>query len=151
MFVDGTSQTAAMSEWTLGLLDSNARDRKRTIFETPQYLVKADEFELFRDECHDVDVALAPPSVRIKGWDWTIAEFGNTVYNHTLPINDASCPNGTAVQQGAFTAGSLHAGGGANVLFVDRHVQWIRQTVSRAVWLAIGSRNGRDFVGRDDY
>ena len=70
---------------------------------------------------------------------------------HTLPINDPSCLYLTAVQQGAWTAGSKHPGGGANVLFVDGHVQWVREGVSRAVWQALGSRNGRETVGADDY
>jgi prepilin-type processing-associated H-X9-DG protein len=152
IFIDGTSQTAAMSEWSLGPLDFEARDRERTIFETPVRLVKRDEFEQFRAACHNLDIRRARPSARIKGQEWTIAEFGNTLYNHVLPINGLSCLNKTAVQQGAFTAGSQHAAGGANVLFVDGHVQWIRDRVSWAVWQALGSRNGHETaVDGQDY
>lgn len=151
IFTDGASQTAAMAEWSLGPLDSRAHDRQRTVFETPIPLTKKGEFERFREVCHDLDIARASPSVRIKGLDWTIAEFGNTLYNHTLPPNDLSCLNKTAVQSGAWTAGSQHPGGGANVLFVDGHVQWLRQGVAPAVWQALGSRNGGEIVGEGAY
>lgn len=136
IFSDGTSQTAAISEWSSGPEIMTTRDRKRTVFETPVRLVTAAEFERFRDLCHRLDIHGATPSARIKGLDWMIGEYGNSLYNHVLPINDSSCLNQTAVQQGAWTAGSQHAGGTANVLFVDGHVQSLRDGVSREVWQA---------------
>jgi prepilin-type processing-associated H-X9-DG protein/prepilin-type N-terminal cleavage/methylation domain-containing protein len=151
IFTDGTSSTAAMSEWNSGPNSRAVRDRKRIVFETTVLLTREGEFERFRQLCHGLDINRATPSVRIKGLDWLIAEFGNTLYNHTMPVNDLSCLNKTAIQQGAWTAGSQHPGGGANVLFVDGHVKWIREGISPGVWQALGSRDGGGRVGEADY
>ena len=142
MFTDGTSTTAAMAEWNLGPADSSARDRLGTIFETRQRLVGKGELNEFRSYCHGLDFASARPSVMVKGYDWLIAEFGNTFYNHILNPNDLSCLNGTAVQLGAYTSGSHHSGGGAHVLFVDGHTQWVAQGIAPATWQSLGSRDG---------
>ena len=148
VFTDGTSQTAAMSEWILGMTSSDVRDPNRTVFETPKRLRNLDEFA---DDCHHLDAPHATPSVMAKGFDWIIAEFGHSLYNHVLPPNDKSCLNGSAIQEGAWTAGSRHAGGGAYVLFVDGHVQWVEQGVSREIWQALGSRNGGETISADSY
>jgi prepilin-type N-terminal cleavage/methylation domain-containing protein/prepilin-type processing-associated H-X9-DG protein len=151
IFTDGTSQTAAVAEWSMGPVEERERDRQRTIFETGERLVKSEEFDRFRLLCRSLDPSRASPSARVKGWDWTVCEFGNSLYNHTLPINEISCLNKTAVQEGAFTAGSQHAGGGVNVLFVDGHVKWVRQTILQRVWEAIGSRDGQEAVDVSDF
>lgn len=151
IFVDGTSQTAAMCEWNLGPEDLGARDRLRTVFATPKPLLEKDQLDEFRAYCHGLDSAVAKPSVRVKGFDWIIAEFGNSFYNHVLTPNDMSCLNKTAVQQGAWTAGSQHLGGGANVLFVDGHTQWVAQRIAPVIWQALGSRAGGEPIPSGNY
>ncbi len=151
IFVDGTSQTCAIAEWSLGPAERVAPDRKRSVFATPEALIQPDEFEEFRDACHGLDLGTARLTRRAKGSNWFIAEFGNTLYNHTLPPNDTSCLNRTAVQQGAWTAGSQHPSGVTNVVFVDGHASAIKESISRPVWEALGSRAGREVIGQDAY
>lgn len=145
-FTDGTTHTAAMSEWTLGPQVSESRDPARVAFFTPRAMLGKNQLDAFRAACRGIDPATARPSGMIKGLDWLIAEFGNTLYNHVLLPNEPTCLNGSAVQQGAWTAGSQHYGGGAHVLFVDGHARRIRQSIAPDVWHAIGSRNGGEPV-----
>lgn len=69
--------------------------------------------------------------------------------NPIIPIhNDPSDTNGTNVQIGASNAGSAHAGG-MNVRFADGHVAFLKSSMSKEVWRAMGTRNGNEVVNDD--
>jgi prepilin-type N-terminal cleavage/methylation domain-containing protein len=140
---DGLSNTAAMSEWLTGTCNLVTRDPKRSVFQTPSRLIAPAEFELFATACHDISVSGAKLNKPCRGLNWMFGEFNYTLYNHTLAVNDHSCTNGAAYQQGAWTVTSLHAGG-ANVGCADGHVQFVRETIQLPVWRGLGSRNGGD-------
>jgi len=148
--VDGTSQTAMVSEWILGPGNGPIRDAKRANFHTPDRFNEADELDLFAAECHDIDVATARVGPPPRGMNWLRGEFGYTLYNHVLGIGDHTCLNGTGVQIGAWTAGSFHPRG-ANCLFADGHVQFLSDTVSRELWRALGSRDGHEVTSGGPY
>jgi len=143
-FTDGTSSTAAMSEWILGPSRIHDRDPSRATFETPGYLTKSNEFDAFVDACARVDTASAGVNRLGKGMSWLRGEFSFTLYNHTMPINGRTCTNGTAVQEGAWTAGSRH--GGAHVLYADGHARFHADRTALGVWRAIGSRDGGEVL-----
>ena len=149
-FVDGTSRTLVMSEWLLGPGDNKARDARRTIFNTPEPLIRANQLEEFAAVCRGLDAATAQPVFGSKGNNWMLGEFGHTLYNHTLGINEHSCLNHGGIQAGAFSAGSLH-GTGAHTLFADGHVRYIRDSIALSVWRALGSRNGNEAVSDAEY
>ncbi len=69
----------------------------------------------------------------------------STLYNHVLPIAANSCQNFVVLPTGAWSAGSLHPGG-ANVLFADGRVVFVKDSLSLAVWRSLGSRNGGEVV-----
>lgn len=140
---DGTSHTAAMSEWLLGPCDIRVRDPKRSVFQTDRRLIRPEEFEEFAASCHQVDIMRARTNKPHRGWNWLFGEFNYTLYNHTLVINDHSCTNGTRYQEGAWTATSAHHGG-AHVVFADGHAGFVKDTTALQVWRALGSRNGRE-------
>jgi prepilin-type processing-associated H-X9-DG protein len=77
-------------------------------------------------------------------------DVGFTLYNHTLSPNAHTCTNGTAFQQGAWSAGSNHPGG-VQVLFVDGHIQFVRDGVREGVWRALGSRHGGEVISSDEF
>jgi prepilin-type N-terminal cleavage/methylation domain-containing protein/prepilin-type processing-associated H-X9-DG protein len=147
-FKDGTSTTAAMSEWILGTPQLLQSDPRRSVFQTPSLLVRPDQFEQFMAECRGIDRARAQISPSSKGQSWLLGDLSYTLYNHVLGINENSCTNHGAVQEGAWTAGSFHPGG-ANVLYVDGHVQYVGQGLSLSVWRALGSRDGGEVVPSD--
>lgn len=138
---DGLSVTAAMGEWMLGNVGSAARDRRRIIFATPIALTKPDQLDEFEEDCRLQVINAGTPYGSNKGGNWLYGDFGYTLYNHISSPNAQSCTNGTLVQEGAWTLSSQH-GDGSHVLFTDGHMKFVKQTVQKSVWRAIGSRNG---------
>jgi prepilin-type processing-associated H-X9-DG protein len=99
----------------------------------------------FGSECHGVDPQLARLESLGKGLDWTRGGFGYSLYNHIIGINDHTCTNAGLVDQGAWTAGSAHPFG-ANTLFADGHVAFVKDSISLQTWRALGTRNGGEAV-----
>ncbi|SIO43262.1 prepilin-type processing-associated H-X9-DG domain-containing protein [Singulisphaera sp. GP187] len=148
--IDGFSSTALMAEWMLGGGASGVQDPRRTVFATPVSLIRPDQLELFAEQCR-LQVLEAGQSITSnKGANWLYGEFGHTIYNHVLNPNESSCTNGTLVHEGAWTASSLH-GEGSHVLFVDGHIQFLRNSIHKNIWRAIGSRAGGDNCGTDAF
>lgn len=147
-FTDGMSQTAAVAEWLRGSGNAQVRDPRRAVFVTPDQLVAATDLGPFGKECHGLDPLVAQVAPLGKGLDWTANVLGGSLYNHVLGINDHSCTNGGLVDQGAWTAGSAHRGG-ANVLFADGHVAFVKDTIALPSWRALGTRNGGEVVSGD--
>jgi prepilin-type processing-associated H-X9-DG protein/prepilin-type N-terminal cleavage/methylation domain-containing protein len=144
-FADGLSNTVAVSEWLRGSGDPTVRDAKRSVFATPDQLIKPTDLTPFGSECHALDPLTAQVSTLGKGLDWTRDGFGFSLYNHVLGINDHTCTNGGLVDQGAWTAGSAHPSG-ANALFADGHVSFVKDSIGLSVWQALGTRNGGEAV-----
>lgn len=147
---DGLSNTAAVSEWLLGRPpvrrskgQGMLRDERRTVFKTSRGHADPDWPKSFPVQCNSLDLSNATIAGIVKGIPWIEGEFGRTLYNHLMPINGRSCSNGT--QFGAYTAGSTHPGG-ANVLFADGHVNFLRDSMTPAVWRALGTRSGGEMV-----
>ncbi len=147
-FADGLSNTAAISEWVRGNGDPLVRDPKRAVFSTPNQLTGQTNLMPFAAACHGLDPQVAQLASLGKGMDWTAFGFGYTLYNHILGINDHTCTNGGLVNQGAWTAGSLHPSG-ANVLFADGHVIFVKDTIALPTWQALGTRNGGETVSAE--
>lgn len=144
-FTDGLGYTAAMSEI---LVSNGTNEFLRVNWNTRQSFTAPDELETFATYCE----SLKPSDMTVgdiwhRGRPWTWGEAGYTWYNHVLTPNRVSCINGTKVQYGAYSAASLHPVG-VNVVFADGRVTFVTATISRDVWRAYGSRNGRDGVER---
>ena len=150
MISDGASHTAAMSEWLTGPFSIRIRDPIRSTFLTPDRLTLPEQFDSFSKSCAALNTKTAFIINNSKGLDWSLGDFGQCFYNHTLQINKNTCLNGGAYQKGAWTASSGHSGG-ANVLFVDGTCRFLRETTALAVWRALGSRNGREVISDDSF
>ncbi|MGC8643674.1 MAG: DUF1559 domain-containing protein, partial [Isosphaeraceae bacterium] len=97
-------------------------------------------------ECCQVAAAVNFPAYRMAGFTWFYGDFECTAYNH------AQEPNGRipdAITAGSFcgiaTARSLHPGG-VNGLMADGSVHFFKDTTTRSVWRALGTRNGDELV-----
>jgi len=139
---DGTSNTVAMTEWLLG--PSGNRDRRATVFRT-ENLTGAGEAEEFAAACHGLDPISAPVTFPVKPSLWIQGGLGSSLMTHTLTINDHNCTNGNVLTFGAWTAGSRHPSG-ANTLYADGHVSFVKDSVSRMMWRAMGTRNGGEIL-----
>lgn len=149
-FLDGTSNTTLCSEWVAGPLVPTVRDPLGSIYYTPTVASGPAALDQFLSECRNLDVSAAGVTDNTKGNSWLWGGYRHTLYNHTLSINERSCISGGMVLQGTYSAGSRHLGG-ANALFADSHVRFIKDTVSSEVWRALGTRNGAEAISSDAY
>lgn len=136
---DGTSTTAAFSEWILGTNPNSPRRRTYAVSGPPS---GADPFQTFADQCRSLpDTA---DFTMDRGFPWLGVKYGSSAYNHALEPNAKSCTNAGSIEQGAWTAGSFHPGG-VNVIFADGHVSTIGK-INISVWRALASRDGEEVV-----
>lgn len=150
-FRDGTSSTVAVAEWILGrTMNSSGDDRRRYTFKSMPPQKEPDELDNFASTCDRLDSNIAKIVFMPKGYLWLRGDLSYSLYTHVLPINHNTCTNGTAVQLGAWTAGSFHRGG-AHALFIDGHTRFIRESLGLANWRALGSRSGAEVVASEDF
>lgn len=145
--IDGTGTTAAMAEWALGRYP--VRDPIGSVFRTAD-LTEPGEFDQFVAACESLSPLSAEIALAGKSATWLLLGYSNTLYDHDLMVDGHSCVNGHSINLGAWTAGSRHPGG-ANLLFVDAHVRFIRNTMAVATWRALGTRAGREIVSDGSY
>jgi prepilin-type processing-associated H-X9-DG protein len=144
---DGLSNTAAMAEVRHGI--AYQYDRLRTVWETPQTMLEPAELDAFAELCRSIPDD--PPRYgwrgvpKFLGGNWLEGSLPYTLYTHVLTPNNPSCSNRTKVQEGIYTAGSLHPGG-ANLLYVDGHVRFISDSIDGIAWREIGSRVEYDLL-----
>lgn len=145
---DGTSSTVAFSEWKVGAGEFTIVDEFRSIFVTPHKQNKITPLDQFVAHCRSLNINAVERTPILKGSAWMFGDLGHTIYNHNMMINERTCTNGGLIQQGSWSAGSLHSGGAFSA-FADGHVQFVRESVDLAVWRALSSRNGGETV--EDY
>lgn len=145
---DGTGTTVAMAEWVKGSMSFDQKDPRGTVFDVRGDLSGANKFEEFASRCEKLDVISSSVNSNNKGSVWIFGGYIQTLYSNTMNINGYSCINQGFVQEGAYTAGSRHAGG-ANACFADGHTQFVREDIAPSVWRALGTRNGSEVVSQD--
>lgn len=139
---DGTSNTAAFSESTLGRgqvpADPGGADARFVILQV------AGGNDPTPSDCDSGNGKF----VVTRGGMWINGHYGNTLYNHYYPPNVANkwdCGNASG-NKGLTSARSFHAGG-VNVLLADGSVRFVRSTISSESWRALATRNGGEVLG----
>jgi len=96
----------------------------------------------------------------IRGLRWAMGTSGFSMFNTLQVPNDTQFPFGGCRggscdycwPDSSFTIGASSAHpGGANVLFGDGSVRFVKSSVSRNTWWALGTRNGGEVVSSDSY
>jgi prepilin-type N-terminal cleavage/methylation domain-containing protein/prepilin-type processing-associated H-X9-DG protein len=143
---DGTSNTAAFSEWIKGKAGANAPGLN-LVYQIPQLANGG----LAQDIA--ACTAASIPLWDFKGEYWTLQDTGRGgPYYHVMPPNQRSC-NTTAdygVIDSFISASSFHSGG-ANVLLIDGSVRFIKSAIDPALWAALGTRCGGEVISADAY
>jgi prepilin-type N-terminal cleavage/methylation domain-containing protein/prepilin-type processing-associated H-X9-DG protein len=95
-----------------------------------------------------------------QGAAWAEGRAGYSIFATVATPNDplfpaAGCRTDNSTYLGSdsqdlVNAGSLHPGG-ANVLFGDGSVKFIKTTIYRPTWWALGSKDGGEVVSSDSY
>lgn len=142
---DGTSNTSMMAEWVTG----SDQDPKFGMYQTSKRMIKPEEYEAFLADCLGAMAKRTQSLAAVKGRSWAHGDKGESIYTHDVVIGGRSCRNGSRIPEGAWTAGSRH-GQGANVLFADCHVQFLKESISLPAWRAIGTRSSGEHVNFQD-
>ena len=146
---DGTSTTALMAERLIAWVYPHAMRPKRTAIGLPRE-TPVPSFDQLVERCRATDVTKA--SLQFAAFDAGISWLDSgraTLYNHANTPNGNSC----GLMGGGFaamTATSNH-GNGVNVLFVDGHVQFVKETVALKVWQGLGTRAGGEIISADSF
>jgi prepilin-type processing-associated H-X9-DG protein len=95
-----------------------------------------------------------------RGWRWADGVTGFTMFNTILTPNDQQfrfggcrdgCGPGCNMDDGfVYGASSAHSGG-VNVLMADGSVRFVKDSVSRPTWWALGTRSNGETVSSDAY
>jgi len=164
-FTDGTSNTAAFSEWIradglqprgAGWGAENGKDGLGQIysFNTP---LNSTQFA----GQNNMDLQISQlcdqsSKAQVYTWkgDWWIADLFS--YSHTQTPNRRSCwynDIGGRPWSGAVSvvAASSRHPGGVNTAFADGSVKFIKSSISNPTWVALGTRNGGEIVSSDSY
>ena len=160
---DGTSNTAAYSEWVRGDGSSTPISAKGglQIINTmggPNKMVTVGQFAgnpnadfLIAQACN-----ATPQNTNSYTWkgDWWIADMFS--YSHTTTPNSKSCFYGDvggrpyAGIANVISSASRHPGG-SNTAFCDGSVKFIKSSISPQSWQALGTRAGGEVVSADSY
>lgn len=140
---DGTSSSVAVSEF-LRNPDSGLRDPRRSVFDLGWIF----GYETWMRECSKISTRQAPLLGRLKGESWLLDGMGNSLYNHNFSPNFHTCGGKSGDYLGSWPASSRHSGG-VQTLFIDGHVQFIKETIETRVWRTLGSINGGEIVNLD--
>lgn len=142
---DGSGSTAAMAEWLPDRHLANRRAELRTLFRLQPPWSSTPTAGEIRPLCLALDLASLDES-RVeheRGWSWMEGGL-TTLYNHVMRLNERSCsrehPAGVAMN-----AASEHAGG-AHVLYLDGHVDFVKSSISIGTWRAFGSLGGGEII-----
>ena len=138
--LDGSSNTVAFSERTLGIPSAGGDERRNTRFGIWE----------FRDRRATTQSACRAKEngswYEQRGEKWIMGNYGNTVYNHGLGPNSEAwdCMNITQ-QTGLMGARSLHPSG-VNVLMADGSVHGTSNSVDLLIWRSLSTREGAEIV-----
>jgi prepilin-type N-terminal cleavage/methylation domain-containing protein/prepilin-type processing-associated H-X9-DG protein len=163
--IDGTSNTAAFSEWIrgdglqprgIGWGAQNGKDGLGQIYQFQPAVNVAQFAGQVNMENKIGQLCNQSGQVQLYTWkgDWWIADLFS--YSHTQTPNRRSCwydDVGGRPWSGAASvvAASSRHPGGANTAFCDGSVKFIKSTVNPQTWAALGTRNGGEVISSDAY
>ena len=166
---DGTSQTVAFSESLVGDLGATATPRHRNNSVTGvTAATPADVLDASAIPATTLQTALQNCSVAFlaganltnsNGSRWGWGAVSMTLFQTIVPPNNknypwnacrTSCPGCTADDASYSNAQSNHPGG-ANALFVDGSVRFIKDSIQPYIWMSLGTRAGGEIVDAKSY
>jgi prepilin-type N-terminal cleavage/methylation domain-containing protein/prepilin-type processing-associated H-X9-DG protein len=94
-----------------------------------------------------------------EGQVWALGERGYTLFNTVVPPNSPDYPwrscgmtcKGCAPEGSEVSNANSNHPGGANFTFADGSVRFIKTAINMQIYWSLGSRNGGEVVGADQY
>ncbi|MDG3004358.1 DUF1559 domain-containing protein [Paludisphaera mucosa] len=143
---DGTSNTGLTSERLLGDFNQGIATPSRDVYNTNVFPATPEEAS---QSCEAWDSTLVSTSGESgSGAPWLDGFLHTSIYKHISTPNKKSCyfrPTRLVM-----TVGSKHPGG-VNVGFADGSVRFVKDSIDRNTWRALGSMNGGEVVSSDSY
>ncbi len=141
---DGTSNTAAFSEWIKGKSGQNSLGLN-LVYMIPQYTNGGAQND------YSLCTASTTPLWDFKGEYWTLQDSGRGgPYYHVMPPDHAACATSAGFGNvDSFIGPSSYHPGGANVLLMDGSVRFVKASVGLATWNALGTRAGGEVISAD--
>ncbi len=166
--VDGTSNTVAYSEAIVGNGLYNTTYKGQGVMNvggTNPYLYDANTNPPAVFSALQACVAKNIPSNSSnfsprRGYRWQEGIMGFSMFNHLQVPNDSqyqvnycrnSCSAGCNMDSGFSAPASSYHPGGVNVLLADGSVRFVKNSVSRPTWWALGTRGNGEVVTSDSY
>jgi prepilin-type N-terminal cleavage/methylation domain-containing protein/prepilin-type processing-associated H-X9-DG protein len=137
--IDGTSNTAAMSEAPLGPGGTDVTDPSK-VDPVTMYASLGTGATLSDAACQSAGTWKTN-----RGMRWADGAYPTGLYNHWLPPN-AKTPDCIRHSNPGWRAARSRHPGGVNVLFADGSVHFISDAVALPTWRALGSRHGGEAV-----
>ncbi len=142
---DGTSQTVAASEQSLGIAGPYSQTTPTPV-PSPWSRAMA---RVAAAPLTDAGCASASDGWLLnKGSSWWDGNYQNGLYNHYLPPN-AARPDCIVYHNPGWKAARSFHPAGVNALYCDGHVVFARDTVNLAIWRAVATRAGGEIVSAD--
>ncbi|MFO0890893.1 MAG: DUF1559 domain-containing protein [Isosphaeraceae bacterium] len=145
---DGTSNTAAASEKLFGDFNQGIPTVRRDVYNAPSPPMPEtiDEAVL---RCEALDNQLIDTMGESgSGAPWLDGFLHTAIYKHASTPNRKSCYFRPV--RLVMSASSLHPGG-VNVALCDGSVRFVKDTIDRTAWWALGSKNGGEVISSDSY
>jgi prepilin-type N-terminal cleavage/methylation domain-containing protein/prepilin-type processing-associated H-X9-DG protein len=141
---DGTTNTAAFSEWVKGKSGQNAPG-KNLVYSISKYSNGSSQ--------NDYNLCISSTTALwdYKGEYWTLQDTGRGgPYYHVMTPNKQGCATSSAFGNvdSFIGPGSFHPGG-ANLLLLDGSVRFIKDGVNLSTWNALGTRAGGEVISAD--
>ena len=178
---DGTSNTVAYAEWLVGdgrgvaLGGAMPPSKYRGNMSAGVASVETDPGTIydafsnpqtFLDNLQVCTVAFQAATTSgvtdMKGWRWGLGAAGYSMFNSIQTPNDHQYPIGGCRENfqvggqpwpdASFSIGAAsNHPGGANVLFSDGSVRFVKDSINRMTWWALGTRSNGEVVSADAY
>jgi prepilin-type N-terminal cleavage/methylation domain-containing protein/prepilin-type processing-associated H-X9-DG protein len=169
---DGTANTIAFSEWRIGDADDTRVSLPQDIFENNTYPTGASSnsdvnlqvqnnpagFAAWIATCGQ-NAAARQVHHSFIGQYWCEGMFAKALGNTLLPPNSqypnceyhaGTCGDTDCIHVAAIGMSSYHSGG-ANTLFADGSVKFLKSSTNMTIIWALGTRGGGEAIGADQY
>ena len=149
---DGLSNTVIFSEWVKGSSGGNQPGLNLLWYEAAG---------IGTSGSNEADYQICLKTVSVNPWDykgeyWMSGDVGRGGgYHHIAPPNSKSCKADRSFSDGwnsgwLISASSFHSGG-VNAAFCDGSVKFIKNSINRETWRALGTMNGGEVISSDAY
>ena len=145
--VDGTSQTAAAAEQTLGLAGPYSQPAPTPIpAPWTRAMARVASAPLSDSACSG-----APDGWLLnRGSSWFDGNYQNGLYNHYLTPN-ANRPDCIVYHNPGWKAARSVHPGGVDLLYADGHASFVKDSINPAAWRALATRAGGETISADAF